>query len=465
MKSPEKTVNQEELREKYKKQRLEEDEDFHRYLDGVFPKPRGLLLEKFKRKYFRKHYEKDFDINFDNINAKVSFQLKFERVISEYNRLKNSVITTHKEKAEDLLKNFKEENREMLSDRELIADFVETTVRSATDSKTEAEVPSPKMELMIAVANLLSIFFNLFFGVEWLTGIVLALILLCCFFMHLIKIDYDFSDDYFFSRMTNYMKNHNIWYGLLFLFIFSRSPLSYMERAWLIVIQDLLSAVVITIRGFELCRPEIIAGCENFAILVEIFYKFVLVLYLVFRFGTRDLIYGGLLFGFILVRIWVWVFLRGFGFDEKLDLLYIVLWLLILDQKEMDLYFWIIFHYFYFNLEIWSLIFIMNLNLRKIKNNLKLKLIFDFVKFENKWIIIRNKDKQENYLELSILSCWKKIKFTILFISHSKIWNPGFLKRKKSAKKKNQKKKLKKTKKLKKRKQMKTKKLKQNNYY
>ena len=66
---------QEQIRLNYKKERLEENEDFHRYLDGVFPKPRGLLLEKFKRKYYKKHFQKDFEINFDNINAKVTLCL------------------------------------------------------------------------------------------------------------------------------------------------------------------------------------------------------------------------------------------------------------------------------------------------------------------------------------------------------------------------------------------------------
>ena len=67
--------DQEQIRLNYKKERLEENEDFHRYLDGVFPKPRGLLLEKFKRKYYKRHFQKDFEINFDNINAKVTFSI------------------------------------------------------------------------------------------------------------------------------------------------------------------------------------------------------------------------------------------------------------------------------------------------------------------------------------------------------------------------------------------------------
>ena len=224
-------------------------------------------------------------------------------MIKEYTRLKTSVISTNKDEAANLLNTFKAEHRDFLNDRALISEFVETTVRSSSDDKQNPNIPSPKMEIMIAIANLLSIFFNAFFQVEWLTGIVLVLILLCAFFMHLIKIDYDFSDDFFFSRMTNFVKNHNICYGLLFLLIFSRCPLSYMERGALIIIQDSLSAIIIFMRGFELLRPKFIAACENVAILVELFYLFVLVLTLLFRFDTQALVYALVMLVFIIIRM------------------------------------------------------------------------------------------------------------------------------------------------------------------
>ena len=76
-----------------------------------------------------------------------------------------------------------------------------------------------------------------------------------------------------------------------------------MERAALILIQDSLSAVIIFMRSFELLKPRFIAACENVAILVELFYLFVLVLTLLFRFDTQALVYAVVMLVFIVIRM------------------------------------------------------------------------------------------------------------------------------------------------------------------
>lgn len=63
---------QEEIFKQFKEFDFDNSEEFHKYLENIFPYPKGLLMEKIKRKYFKNNIDKNFEINFDDINKKVN---------------------------------------------------------------------------------------------------------------------------------------------------------------------------------------------------------------------------------------------------------------------------------------------------------------------------------------------------------------------------------------------------------
>lgn len=56
---------------KYLEYRFFKDDNFIKYIEQVFPEPKGLLLEKFKRKYYKKKINLEFLINYDDFEKKV----------------------------------------------------------------------------------------------------------------------------------------------------------------------------------------------------------------------------------------------------------------------------------------------------------------------------------------------------------------------------------------------------------
>ena len=57
--------------------------EFEKYLENIFPRPTGLLLKKFKRKFYKKTIDPDFEINFDGINKKVPYIIHLSKIINK----------------------------------------------------------------------------------------------------------------------------------------------------------------------------------------------------------------------------------------------------------------------------------------------------------------------------------------------------------------------------------------------
>lgn len=61
----------------FKEYDFDSNSKFKKYIMGIYPEPKGLLLRKYKRKFFKIEVDPDFDINFDDLNKKVPFCFKF----------------------------------------------------------------------------------------------------------------------------------------------------------------------------------------------------------------------------------------------------------------------------------------------------------------------------------------------------------------------------------------------------
>lgn len=68
------------------------------------------------------------------LTEKISFQRKLKQTIKTYNQMKNSVFNYQHEEADKFLEDFKNKNKEMLSNKELTKEFVNVSV-SRNNSK------------------------------------------------------------------------------------------------------------------------------------------------------------------------------------------------------------------------------------------------------------------------------------------------------------------------------------------
>ena len=94
---------------KYLEYKFFKDNNFIKYIEQVFPEPKGLLLEKFKRKYYKKTINKDFIINYDDFNKKVSEFNLIKEKLENFLEQKNNKIIKENINEEEMIFQTKEE--------------------------------------------------------------------------------------------------------------------------------------------------------------------------------------------------------------------------------------------------------------------------------------------------------------------------------------------------------------------
>ena len=207
-------------------------------------------------------------------------------MIEKYNKMKNNIVNTEHEEAEKILENFKKENKEMLADREIMSDFVDSTIQTSANHKSSStdetsQIDKKYYELLNLISCIINIFFTLYFKIPWLILIIMLLSLIIKFLIHLIIIDYDFLDNKFLLRTYTFFKNDSCLYSMIYIIITVYSDLSFYEIFSLIVMMDFyLIILTIAIFLFPFQKPNIMA-LKYFGIIIEYFYLTVMIFYLI----------------------------------------------------------------------------------------------------------------------------------------------------------------------------------------
>jgi hypothetical protein len=215
--------------------------------------------------------------------------------------MKNSVVNSQKAEADKMLSDFKEENKDMLNDMEIIKDYVNFTIQPPRE-QTELQFAKNHYDLIIIVSCLLSTILNLIFRIQWLTIFVLILQLVIMFLVHLIIIDYDFLDDKFARRFNNFLIKNNRLYAIILIVILYRCESSFMLKYAFIMLDDLFNMVFGLLKYFDKISKQRLDNLKSCFSFLEFTYTAFLSIYF-FSFLTVSFIkFSVLIIAFLIFR-------------------------------------------------------------------------------------------------------------------------------------------------------------------
>ena len=169
--------------------------------------------------------------------------------------MKRSVIQSKKDDADKMLEDFKNNNREMFNDMEILQDFLDFSIQPPKRTVSVKYSKNP-YDLMIACGCLISILMSLIFKVQWLTIIVLFLRLLISFLIHLLNIDYDFLDDKFLLRFLMFVKDNHYIYEIVYILMLYNCRSPYLLKYIVFIISDGIRIISLLMKFFYLVRTR-----------------------------------------------------------------------------------------------------------------------------------------------------------------------------------------------------------------
>ena len=204
-----------------------------------------------------------------------------------------------------MLSDFKEEHKDMLNDMEIIKDYVNFTIQTPKENH-EIQFSKNNYDIVIVVACILSSVLNLVFRIQWLTMITCILQIFIFFLIHLIVIDYDFLDDKFTWRMTNFMIKNNRLYYIIYIVILYKWETTFMFKYVFLILDDLLTIILYTIKYLDYVNKQkmdlylCVFNCLEFVYtgflslylfssmkFTHIKYSLLIMAYLIFRFKVK----------------------------------------------------------------------------------------------------------------------------------------------------------------------------------
>lgn len=200
-----------------------------------------------------------------------------------------------------MLEKFKEEHRDMLSDREIIRDFVEFTVKPEMPRKKRPEHKNP-FELMIMIMCWLSIFFNFFYRLQWVLLLVLCIQIFMSFLVFLINMEVDFTRLPLLGLFRSHLLDNSRLYTLLYVVVLYKCDINYFEKYSLVVVQDLFEIFCACMKYWNWMKRGRVSAIQYFGVLVEYFYVFVLSVFVGFVQTNAGRKYAFYMFVLLFVR-------------------------------------------------------------------------------------------------------------------------------------------------------------------